>query len=431
MGRSKYAHLLNDEVIRRWHVNLARGSEITADVYLRRLGAFCNENQVTPQALAQTDPRKLEELLMDYASRSEKQYAGSYLQTTIKVVKSWLVDNGVELKRKIKIRGVNETPSLREERVPTKEELRRIFLSASKQARVGCVMLAHGGLRPESIGDYHGSDGLRLGDIPELRIAGSKVEFETVPPKVVVRSSLSKARHQYFTFLSEEGCGYVQDYLEERIRKGEPLSKDSSVVRPLVAEKPFIRTVNIGDMMRLPIRRAGFPWRPYVLRSYFDTQLMLAESKGLVARDYRTFWMGHKGDIENRYTTNKQRLRENVIDDMREAYRRSEPFLTTTLTEEILGVKTTKEVRRQLLGIFRIKPEETENIDSMSDEEFQEYIRGRSPLLKGTMMNGGSPIRKQKVVAVNEAEKLIDEGWEYIGTLDEAKVILRVPESQL
>ena len=28
---------------------------------------------------------------------------------------------------------------------------------------------------------------------------------------------------------------------------------------------------------------------PYVLRAYFDTQLMLAESKGLVLEDYRSF----------------------------------------------------------------------------------------------------------------------------------------------
>jgi len=27
---------------------------------------------------------------------------------------------------------------------------------------------------------------------------------------------------------------------------------------------------------------------------------MLAESKGLVLRDYRQFWMGHKGDIERK-----------------------------------------------------------------------------------------------------------------------------------
>ncbi|NIM44298.1 MAG: site-specific integrase, partial [Nitrososphaeria archaeon] len=83
--------------------------------------------------------------------------------------------------------------------------------------------------------------------------------------------------------------------------------------------------------IRVAIRKAGFPWRPYVLRSYFDTQLMLAESKGLVLRDYRQFWMGHKGDIENRYTTNKQRLPEEVVEDMREAYRRSQDYLQTTM----------------------------------------------------------------------------------------------------
>ena len=56
---------------------------------------------------------------------------------------------------------------------------------------------------------------------------------------------------------------------------------------------------------------------------------MMAESKGLVLRDYRQFWMGHKGDIENRYTTNKQKLPETVIEDMRAAYARSEEFLQT------------------------------------------------------------------------------------------------------
>ncbi len=423
MGRSKHAHLLDDEAVRRWHANLARGSEITADVYLRRLGAFCNENHVTPQTLASTDPRKLEELLMDYLSRSEKQYAGSYLQTTIKVVKSWLVDNGVELKRKIKIRGVNETPSLREERVPTREELRRIFLSASKQARVGCVMLAHSGLRPETLGDYHGTDGLRVGDIPELKIADGKVEFETIPPKIIVRSSLSKARHQYFTFLSEEGCGYLQDYLEERIRKAETLSKDSSIVRPLVAKKPFIRTVNIGDMMRLPIRRAGFPWRPYVLRSYFDTQLMLAESKGLVARDYRTFWMGHKGDIENRYTTNKHRLPENVIDDMREAYRRSERFLSTSGSEGLSEEKMLEILRKQLLLAAGCKQAEVEkmNLLEVSDDEVNRLMREK---FLGVMANNGN---KQKVVLADEVENYIVQGWEFVSNIGNDKAIIKVP----
>ncbi|MEM4234095.1 MAG: hypothetical protein QXU75_02990 [Candidatus Methanomethylicaceae archaeon] len=134
---------------------------------------------------------------------------------------------------------------------------------------------------------------------------------------VVVRRELSKAGHQYFTFIGKEGYAYLKDYLEGRIRSGERLTPASPVVRPKGTRKPFIRTTNISDIIRAAMRKAGFPWRPYVLRSYFDTQLMLAESKGLIIRDYRQFFMGHKGDIENRYTTNKCRLPPDVVEDMR------------------------------------------------------------------------------------------------------------------
>jgi len=43
--------------------------------------------------------------------------------------------------------------------------------------------------------------------------------------------------------------------------------------------------------------------------------------------------MGQKGDIENRYTTNKCRLPGNVIENMREAYRRSQEYLQTIRPE--------------------------------------------------------------------------------------------------
>ena len=39
--------------------------------------------------------------------------------------------------------------------------------------------------------------------------------------------------------------------------------------------------------------------------------------------------MRHKGDIENRYMTNKCRLPEDIIKDMHEAYRRSQEYLQT------------------------------------------------------------------------------------------------------
>jgi len=117
-----------------------------------------------------------------------------------------------------------------------------------------------------------------------MRIEGQKVEFEYIPTLVVVRSELSKAGHQYLTFLSEEGCDYLKDYLETRMREGEELAPESAIVTPKRRMKPFIRATNVGDIIRSAVRKAGFSWRPYVLRSYFDTQLARARANHPSAR---------------------------------------------------------------------------------------------------------------------------------------------------
>jgi hypothetical protein len=420
-SRRRYGRLLDDVEVRRWYENLARGSRVTADVYLRRLGAFCEGHGLTPRELASMDERELRDLLMDSVSAMEREgYAGSYIESVIKAVKSWLSHNYIEIKGRIKIKGARETPSLRDERVPTQEELRRIFLSGDKKARVACVLVAHSGLRIKTLGNYEGTDGLRVRDLPEMRIRGGSVEFDVVPTMVVVRPELSKAGHQYFTFLSEEGCEYLRDYLEERIMMGETLTPESPIITPKRRMKPFIRAINIGDIIRGAIRRAGFPWRPYVLRSYFDTQLMLAESRGLVLRDYRQFWMGHKGDIEARYTTNKYRLPEPVIEDMREAYRKSQRFLQTR--PEATQERLMEEFRRQLLLVagFTIDEIESLNLISMTNEEFQEIVRRR---LLGRRVNDCG---KQKLVELEEVEEYLSKGWEYVATLPNKRVVIRL-----
>lgn len=289
-GGSKYGYLLGDADVRRWFSNVARGSRVTADVYLRRLGAFCEHFNITPKQLIALSENDLYNMLLDYVSYLENNgCAGSYIESALKAVKSWLAHNGIEVKRKIKIRGVPDTPTLKDERVPTQDELKRILLSADKKARVACVLVAHSGLRLMTLGNYTGTDGLRIKDFPEMKIENGQITFDKIPTMVIVRPELSKAEHQYFTFLdpllqyftflSEEGCEYLRDYLEERIQIGESITPNSPIIRPKVVPKPFIRTVNIGDMIREAIRGAGFSWRPYVLRAYFDTQLMIAESK--------------------------------------------------------------------------------------------------------------------------------------------------------
>ena len=50
-------------------------------------------------------------------------------------------DNGKDIHRRIKIKGAEDAPTLKDERVPTKEELKGIFLSGDKKARVASGLL--------------------------------------------------------------------------------------------------------------------------------------------------------------------------------------------------------------------------------------------------------------------------------------------------
>jgi hypothetical protein len=375
---SRFTKLLDDPEVRRWYENNARGSVVTADVYLRRLGNFCEAHSSTPKKFAARSEKEIYGVLLDYVSKLEKEgKSGSYISSIMKALKSWLAFNDKEVKRKIKIRGADATPTLKDERIPTPRELKSILMSGDKKTRVACVLVAHSGFRLQSLGTYLGDNGLRVGDFPELRIDGDHIDFSEVPAMIVVRPELSKAGHKYITFLSEEGCDYLKEYLEERMRAGEELSNRSSIVRPKTAAKDFISTTNIGDTIRHAIRKAGFSWRPYVLRSYFDTQLMLAESKGHLLRDYRTLWMGHKGDIEH--------IQEFL--QTKEPKRPEEEELKRMFRGELLRMAGYDDNEMEKDGLLELP-----------EDKFRQVVRERL-LSTGTNSNGN-----QKVITMEEIE---------------------------
>jgi len=416
----KYEYLLEDKDLRRWFENI--GSDITSDVYLRRLGGYCEKEGLTPKGLLDLEKTEIFNKLLDLKSEMErKNHAGSYTKSILKAIKSWLRHNDINITKKINIKNVSKRPTLTEERVPTQEELRKIFISGDLRGKLTCSLIAHSGLRMGVLGNYTGDDGLVLGDLLDVKVEDDKIEFKKIPLRIGVRSELSKNKNSYFTFLSSEGCEYLKGYLEMRLRKGEDLNKNSPVITPKHAKKKFIRSTNISDIIRNCIRKAGFAWRPYVLRSYFDTQLMLAESKGKVLRDYRQFFMGHSGDIEHTYTLNKKRLPLHILKDLRESYKRSQKFLQTI---EIKGEEDTKALFKKeiLKAVAGFKEEDiTEEILEMEPEEFQKLVREK--LVKEVINNGV----KQKVVGVDNIENHLSHGWEFVSVLPNNKAVLKLP----
>ena len=139
--------------IRRWYDNLARGSPLTAEGRLRRLGRFCEMHEMTPTQivdLAVKDLRIATDLLEDHITMMEsKGYSPGYVDEQIKTVKSWLRYFDVEVRRKIRVSRHNFTPTLQDERVPNAQEMSELYNRADMRASVIISLMAKSGLRSQ------------------------------------------------------------------------------------------------------------------------------------------------------------------------------------------------------------------------------------------------------------------------------------------
>ncbi|MEM3385587.1 MAG: site-specific integrase [Nitrososphaeria archaeon] len=435
----RLSELLEDEGVRRWFLNLSKGSVLTARVMAARLGRFWDLTGVGPHDLLRMGSREIEDLLIEWFDEFERMGFGpSYILEFKKAIRSWLSFNDVEFNdKKVKVRSPSRSFV---ERVPSSEELRRLIVSAPLKTKVMIVLMAYSFLRPESLGNWNGSDGLLIEDFPEMEVKDGKVGFRRVPTMVIVRPSLSKARHQYFTFLSEEGCEYLKDYLETRIRGGEDVSGRTPL---FPGEDGFMNTDSITKAIRRAMRRLGFNWRPYVLRAYGATQLDIAEAKGLISHPWRQFFMGHKGDIEARYSTNKGFLPPDMIEEMRNSYRKCQQYIEAVKQSvkedpELTSIKTMVEagvldltkpaVRNYLLqklGIedMQVKIAKTKQPAKSEDDTIIDLIcesLGINPI----NVRMSKPKTDPKIVKEEELEKYLLEGWNIKTVLPSGRILI-------
>jgi len=86
--RLRHREWLADPQVKRWYLNTRRGAQITADVYLGRLGRFCGRFNTTPGKLRAMHPDDVYNLLVDCVTGMEEDgYAGSYVKGMVKALK--------------------------------------------------------------------------------------------------------------------------------------------------------------------------------------------------------------------------------------------------------------------------------------------------------------------------------------------------------
>jgi integrase len=318
--KEKSQELLDDQDVSRWINNL--NSESCKRLYLEALAKYCMYRSLTPEQVVEEfkNPNEAQDRLTDFIIDARKKYAPKVTNNILVGIKSWLRHNDILVTRKISSGNTRETPTIQDEYPPDNRMLRKILDHVSIRSKIAICLTAYTGLRFSSV------IGLTLSNLPELKIEGEKVAFEKIPVQIKVPIHLSKNKKPYITFLIEEGCQYLTQYLEDRLRKKEELGPNSRVIVTNDG-KPMDRRV-LGMIIKREFQKTGFPFRPYVLRSYFDTAIINART---IPHDIQQFVMGHSGSIEAVYTVNK-RLPEWQVDEMRATFKQIEPKLTTIPT---------------------------------------------------------------------------------------------------
>ncbi len=440
--RLDHAELAENPSVKPFLEKVTLKSKGSGEVALRRLGLFLWETHLTPESLvsmANDRPDDLRDLLIAYASAAQKQgYLGTYIRRIFVTVHGFLrFRRSAFGDRKDDFPAVTaiDGESLKDERTPTQDELRELLAAASLRGRVFDLAMAHAGLRPAT------AVALTLGDLPELVLDGTGGRFERVPFQIVVPAKHSKTRKSYLTFGSTEMAEAVVLYLRERIGKGEKLSDES----PLLASsgqgrgssdrvgkflKPageFLTTKALTFDLRSDIRKVrpgGETFRPYTLRAYCSTQLLIAESRGLIVRDARELFLGHDTGIAGRYNVGKKLGRE-VVEELRAMYARAEEFLSTTTRS---NVRASQAIMRGALEALGISRETIDQAGELTEATFAKLTADALKGMRGTeaaSVPTPTPGARQRPVPNADVGAWLEAGWEAVVPLGSDQTIVR------
>ena len=461
MKVARWAYLLEEDPdFKRWYRNMAMASEGTASQRARILYRFLRKNGLTLEEfteMGKRSVREVEDLLMDFVSeQKEEGRTPGYISNYLKTVRSWFKFNGVLLVRTINTGNTNSTPTIDDERTPRPDAILQVMNYGSTRSRCSISFIALAGLRPMTLGNHNGSDGLEVRDLPELQLSEGSAHFSKIPTRVVVRAELSKTKMQYESFLSSEGCELLKAYLEMRMANGEELDRNSAIisVAPGYERSSFriagvqrgghVSTKTVTKDIRKAIR-PKFKWRPYVMRSYFATRLLVAESNVKMTHSYRQFFMGHAGDMLARYTVNKGKLPEELIEDMRKSFANSEEYLALRKASgedpELTTIRTMVEsgvldihkpnVRDYLISKLGIEDAKQRAAMMMSetglkeDEAMATVIIGALGLTASNITREPRVKNTTKIVNENELPEYLTDGWKIDTPLPSGNIVIK------
>jgi len=119
-------------------------------------------------------------LLPDVISKCEKKkFKGAYQGGLRKALISYGKHNKTTIPDSVRVKGAKESSI--EESILEPEQVDAIYSAAETRERVCVALVAYSGLRPKSLRIVDGTDGLRLGDFPELSLERESHTLSSYP----------------------------------------------------------------------------------------------------------------------------------------------------------------------------------------------------------------------------------------------------------
>jgi len=314
---------------------------------------------------------ELEELAERYVS-DQRDYKGDLqnflarlnnrppktIRSYLSAVKTYLVENEIELSQKDwrhLTRRINGSMARTMDKVPSREELRRI--------------LAHMPINGKALFLTLPSSGMRIGEA--LQIELDDVLLEENPTRVNIRGEFTKSGDPRVAFISSEATEHIKEWLkvrEEYLKSASrrnmsqvyEKSEEDNRVFPFhmsTARYMFVQALQKSGLDERDKSTNYHKIHPHSLRKFFRTQMATA-----IPVDIVEALMGHKGYLTKVY-------RRYSVEQLAEFYRKGEMAVTVFGRPE-----ETTEVKKDVSELKEIIINQRKTIDSMT-ARFEKQVK--------------------------------------------------------
>jgi len=398
----------------------------TQEGYLIKLRMFFEFSKIEPDsfvALVRRNHRKAEDLVTSYVLDRKVRVSGATLRNFKMALKLFLsMNDSANYLNWVRIGKIMPpTKKHGSDRAPTAEELRRILDSCDLRMKCVVLLLLSSGMR---IGAF---EWLKWRDVEPVKSDG--YEFAKL---TIYRGE----NEEYYTFVTPECYKYLLDYRALREQAGEKVSGESPLIRDDWGiykgavdrtRATAVTSKTLRDQLGRLYNRIGLRTTKDGRRHEFQQvhgfrKFFKSVTEQHVKSIYVELLMGHSTGVTDSYM-------KPSYQDMVQEYCRAVPALTI-LTKVGATMEDIDAVKREAkIGALRSF---AESIGVDPAKVKVEFMEGLSPeeeerLIKLAIRDVMKPKDDdpQMVIPVEQVEQSLKDGWEFVASLPNGKVIVK------